>query len=82
MTCVTEAARAAQLVERQFFSVMLVDIDTPSPRAGVLTGEAVRWVLGWLRERFDLVFLDGPAWGAGGEAASPSSATGSGAETN
>jgi DNA-binding NtrC family response regulator len=35
VTCVTEAARAIALVERQFFSVMLIDIDTPTPRAGI-----------------------------------------------
>jgi DNA-binding NtrC family response regulator len=42
VTCVTttEAARAA--AERQFFSVALVDIDTPTPRAGISTIEALK----------------------------------------
>jgi Mrp family chromosome partitioning ATPase len=31
-------------------------------RAGALNAEAVRWVVAWLRPRFDLVLLDGPAW--------------------
>ncbi len=35
VTCVTDAAAALKLVDRQFFSVILVDIDTPSPRAGI-----------------------------------------------
>src|SRR5512146_3332156 len=35
--CVTEAARAIELVQRQFFSVALVDIDTASPRDGITT---------------------------------------------
>ena len=37
VTCVTEAARALELVERQFFSVALVDIDTIKPRDGIDT---------------------------------------------
>src|SRR4051794_29124637 len=35
VTCVADAEKATRLVERQFFSVMLIDIDTPTPRAGV-----------------------------------------------
>jgi succinoglycan biosynthesis transport protein ExoP len=31
-------------------------------RAAALSAEAVRWVIAWLRQRFALVFLDGPAW--------------------
>jgi DNA-binding response OmpR family regulator len=42
VTCVTDAARALALVDRQFFSVALVDIDTPSPRAGVETVAAIK----------------------------------------
>jgi DNA-binding response OmpR family regulator len=42
VTCVTDAARAQALVERQFFSVALVDIDTPSPRAGIATIAALK----------------------------------------
>jgi DNA-binding response OmpR family regulator len=42
VTCVTDADRALQLVERQFFSVALVDIDTPSPRAGIETIEKLK----------------------------------------
>jgi Mrp family chromosome partitioning ATPase len=40
-----------------------------SARGGVLSAEAVRWVVGWLRQRFELVFLDGPAWDGGAELA-------------
>jgi Mrp family chromosome partitioning ATPase len=25
--------------------------------------DALRWILGWLRDRFDVVLVDGPAWG-------------------
>jgi Mrp family chromosome partitioning ATPase len=35
-----------------------------SERAAGLNAEAVRWVVAWLRQRFELVFLDGPAWHA------------------
>ncbi|MDQ3370402.1 MAG: response regulator [Myxococcota bacterium] len=37
VTCVADAARALDAVDRQFFSVALVDIDTPEPRAGITT---------------------------------------------
>jgi len=37
VTCVSDAERAQALVERQFFSVALVDIDTPTPGAGIDT---------------------------------------------
>jgi DNA-binding NtrC family response regulator len=37
VTCVSEAERALHLVDRQFFSVALVDIDTPMPNAGIAT---------------------------------------------
>lgn len=37
VTCVTGGDRALHLVERQFFSVALVDLDTPSPSAGIET---------------------------------------------
>jgi Mrp family chromosome partitioning ATPase len=40
-----------------------------SARAGALSAEAVRWVAGWLKQRFELVFLDGPAWDGGTELA-------------
>jgi Mrp family chromosome partitioning ATPase len=40
-----------------------------SGQAGSLSAEAVRWVVAWLRQRFELVFLDGPAWDAGAELA-------------
>jgi Mrp family chromosome partitioning ATPase len=33
-----------------------------SSGAHALTVEAVRWVSAWLRQRFDLIFLDGLAW--------------------
>jgi DNA-binding response OmpR family regulator len=42
VTCVPNAARALALVERQFFSVALVDIDTPSPVAGIDTIAALK----------------------------------------
>ena len=42
VTCVTDAERAQALVERQFFSVALVDIDTPAPRAGIATIRAIK----------------------------------------
>jgi DNA-binding NtrC family response regulator len=42
VTCVTDAERAHALVERQFFSVALVDIDTPAPRAGIATIRAIK----------------------------------------
>lgn len=41
VTCVTDAERALRLVDRQFFSVVIVDIDTPSPGAGI---ETIRFV--------------------------------------
>ncbi len=37
VTCVADPERALRLVDRQFFSVALIDIDTPSPNAGVET---------------------------------------------
>ena len=37
VTCVSDAERALRLVDRQFFSVALVDMDTPSPGAGIET---------------------------------------------
>jgi DNA-binding NtrC family response regulator len=42
VTCVADAARALALVDRQFFSVALIDIDTPSPRAGIVTIQAIK----------------------------------------
>ena len=42
VTCVTDAERAQALVERQFYSVALVDIDTPAPRAGIATIRAIK----------------------------------------
>ncbi|HET9624963.1 MAG TPA: response regulator [Kofleriaceae bacterium] len=42
VTCVSDPARAQALVERQFFSVALIDIDTPSPGAGIATIEAIK----------------------------------------
>jgi len=41
-TCTVEPERAMELVERQFFSVMLVDIDTPTPGAGLPTIRALK----------------------------------------
>jgi DNA-binding NtrC family response regulator len=42
VTCVADAERAQALVERQFYSVALVDIDTPVPRAGIETIRAIK----------------------------------------
>jgi len=42
VTCVTEQDRALALVDRQFFSVALVDIDTPTPGAGLGTIRAIK----------------------------------------
>ena len=42
VTCVTDPERAQALVARQFFSVALVDIDTPSPGAGIDTIRAIK----------------------------------------
>ena len=42
VTCVATAERALALVEREFFSVALVDIDTPSPVAGIDTIAALK----------------------------------------
>src|SRR5262249_35216250 len=42
VTCVTEPDRALALVARQFFSVALIDIDTPAPRDGIATIQAIK----------------------------------------
>jgi DNA-binding NtrC family response regulator len=42
VTCVADAGRAKALVDRQFFSVALIDIDTPTPRAGIATIRAIK----------------------------------------
>ena len=42
VTCTDSAQRALGLVDRQFFSVALVDIDTPAPRAGIETIAAIK----------------------------------------
>jgi DNA-binding NtrC family response regulator len=42
VTCVADPARAQILVDRQFFSVALIDIDTPAPRAGIDTIRAIK----------------------------------------
>jgi DNA-binding NtrC family response regulator len=42
VTCIADPERAIALVDRQFFSVALVDIDTPSPRAGIATIQAIK----------------------------------------
>ena len=42
VTCVADAERALGYVDRQFFSVALVDIDTPSPGAGIATIDAIK----------------------------------------
>lgn len=42
VTCVAEPERALRLVDRQFFSVALIDIDTPTPNAGIETIRQVK----------------------------------------
>src|SRR6185295_2303014 len=42
VTCVADPDRAQALVDRQFFSVALIDIDTPAPRAGIETIRAIK----------------------------------------
>ena len=42
VTCARDADRALALVQRQFFSVALVDIDTASPRDGISTIAALK----------------------------------------
>lgn len=42
VTCVAEAERALALATRRFFSVALVDIDTPAPSAGIATIRAIK----------------------------------------
>ncbi|MGE0867957.1 MAG: response regulator [Kofleriaceae bacterium] len=42
VTCVDNADRALALVNRGFFSVALVDIDTPSPATGIETIRAIK----------------------------------------
>lgn len=42
VTCVSDAGRAEALVDRQFFSVALIDIDTPTPSAGIATIRAIK----------------------------------------
>jgi DNA-binding NtrC family response regulator len=42
VTCVSDPERAQALVDRQFFSVALIDIDTPVPRAGIETIRAIK----------------------------------------
>ncbi|HET7500157.1 MAG TPA: response regulator [Kofleriaceae bacterium] len=42
VTCVADPDRAQAVVARQFFSVALVDIDTPVPRAGIATIRAIK----------------------------------------
>ena len=42
VTCVNNAPDALDLVDRQFFSVALVDIDTPDPRGGIETIRSIK----------------------------------------
>jgi DNA-binding NtrC family response regulator len=42
VTCVADPDRAQDLVDRHFFSVALIDIDTPAPRAGIDTIRAIK----------------------------------------
>jgi DNA-binding response OmpR family regulator len=44
VTCVADTARALELVERQFFSVALIDLDTPHPGAGIDTIREIKRV--------------------------------------
>jgi DNA-binding response OmpR family regulator len=42
VTCTPDPERALSLVEKAFFSVALVDIDTPTPRAGIETISVIK----------------------------------------
>lgn len=42
VTCVTSEDAAIAIVDRQFFSVALVDIDTPEPRGGIETIRTIK----------------------------------------
>ena len=42
VTCTSDPERARQLVDRQFFSVALIDLDTPAPGAGITTVEQLK----------------------------------------
>lgn len=42
VTCVDSADAALAVVQRQFFSVALIDIDTPSPASGINTIRAIK----------------------------------------
>ena len=42
VTCTPDSERALALVERSFYSVALVDIDTPTPRAGIATISTIK----------------------------------------
>jgi len=42
VTCVANAAKALRLVDRRFFAVALIDIDTPTPDAGLGTIQVVK----------------------------------------
>jgi DNA-binding response OmpR family regulator len=42
VTCTSDPERARQLVDRQFFSVALIDLDTPAPGAGIATVELLK----------------------------------------
>jgi DNA-binding NtrC family response regulator len=42
VTCAADPQRAQALVDRQFFSVALIDIDTPAPRAGIETIRTIK----------------------------------------
>jgi len=42
VTCTADPERAIQIADRQFFSVALVDLDTPSPSAGIATIERLK----------------------------------------
>ena len=42
VTSAADAERALALIDKQFFSVALIDIDTPAPRAGIATIAALK----------------------------------------
>jgi DNA-binding response OmpR family regulator len=42
VTSAEDASRALALIDKQFFSVALIDIDTPAPRAGIATIAALK----------------------------------------
>src|SRR5262249_50459289 len=60
------AGRAALEQALQVAALENLHALTAAPRTGgaidLLTEQAAAWVVGWLKQRYDLVFLDAPVW--------------------